>query len=140
MNLSKRLTHYFSIGYITRNNKSYIHNALLCHGYSSFSLTILNYIDVSNLSLDEAKTLILQSEQHYIDTLRPKYNILKIAGSLLGREHSLKTRRLMSIAKKGKSFSNEHKIKLSIVKLSENNPLYGKSHDKNHLEKINYVR
>ena len=46
----------------------------------------------------------------------------------------------MSIAKKGKSFSNEHKIKLSIVKLSENNPLYGKSHDKNHLEKINYVR
>jgi len=42
----------------------------------------------------------------------------------------------MSIAKKGKSLSNEHKIKLSIAKLGENNPLYGKSHDKNHLEKI----
>jgi group I intron endonuclease len=59
MDLSKRLIFYYSIGYITRNSKSYIHNVLLCHGYSSFSLTILNYIDVSNLSLDEAKTLIL---------------------------------------------------------------------------------
>jgi hypothetical protein len=45
----------------------------------------------------------------------------------------------MSLAKKGKSLNNEHKIKLSIIKLGNNNSLYGKSHDKNYLDKIKLV-
>lgn len=31
---------------------------------------------------------LIKREQHYIDLLKPKYNILKIAGSRLGAKHS----------------------------------------------------
>jgi group I intron endonuclease len=45
----------------------------------------------------------------------------------------------MSIAKKGKSFSNEHKLKLSISRLGEKNHLYGKLLDEKHIKKISLV-
>jgi len=32
----------------------YIYNALLVHGYSAFTLTILEYLDITNLSKEEA--------------------------------------------------------------------------------------
>jgi group I intron endonuclease len=89
----------------------YISNALLLHGYSSFSLTILEYIDISNLSKDEARKLILEREQHYIDSLSPVYNINPIAGSRLGSGHTQETIARMSEIKKG-----------------ENNPNFGKIH------------
>lgn len=57
-NLFKRLYFYFLIGFIIRNSKSYIYSALLLHGYSLFSVTILNYVNISNLSKDKAKILI----------------------------------------------------------------------------------
>jgi hypothetical protein len=72
VDLSKRLTHYFSKAFIARNKNSHIYNALLHHGYSAFSLTILKYVDIFNLSKDEVKTLLLQSAQHYLDTLLPE--------------------------------------------------------------------
>jgi hypothetical protein len=53
-----------------------------------FFLTILEYINISDKSIDEARELILEREQHYIDSLAPEYNILKTAGSLLGYKHS----------------------------------------------------
>lgn len=33
----------------------YIYNALLHYGYGAFSLSILEYIDISNLSKEDAK-------------------------------------------------------------------------------------
>jgi group I intron endonuclease len=78
----------------------YIYNAMLKHGYSNFSLDILEYCEPDAL---------IKREQYYIDTLEPEYNILKIAGSSTGFKHSFKTRVLMSLNNTG-----------------ENHPLYGK--------------
>jgi LAGLIDADG endonuclease/GIY-YIG catalytic domain len=84
VNLSRRFTYYYSKVNISRFKKSRIHNALLHYGYSSFSLTILEFIDITNLSKEEAKKIIIEREQYYIDNILPEYNILKTAGSLLG--------------------------------------------------------
>jgi group I intron endonuclease len=46
--------------------------------------------------------LILEREQYYLDSLKPQYNILKVAGSPLGTKHSEETKAaLMSIRKLG---------------------------------------
>lgn len=59
-----------------------IHKALLKYGYSNFSFEILEYCE---------KKDVIQREQHYFDLCKPEYNILKVAGSPLGRKHSEET-------------------------------------------------
>lgn len=111
INLSKRLKNYFSESYLSQDKSMYICNALLHHTHSSFSLTILEYVNISNLSKDQVKKLSLEREQHFLDTLNPEYNILKKAASSLrykDTEGSL--------------------AKLSLVNKGEANPFYGKYH------------
>ena len=91
VNLARRLKYSFSKVNLTRNTKSRIHNALISHGHSAFSLTILEYVDVANLPKNKIKNLLIEREQYYIDFIKPEYNILKIAGSLLGFKHSPET-------------------------------------------------
>lgn len=84
-NIGKRLYKYFNINYL--NNKiikdnSLIYRALLKDGYSKFNFEILEYCN---------KNSLLNREQYYLDTLKPEYNICKIAGSMLGFKHSAKT-------------------------------------------------
>ena len=61
-----------------------ISKALIKHGYSNFSLEILEYCLAEKC---------LEREQHYLDLRpaslqgKPEYNILKVAGSLLGFKH-----------------------------------------------------
>jgi len=59
--------------YLNRTKSMNISRALLEHGYSAFSLTIIEYIDVSGFSKADSKELILKREQHFIDTLAPDY-------------------------------------------------------------------
>lgn len=54
-------------------------NALLNHGFSKFSLEILDYCNKENA---------IVREQFYIDLLKPEYNILQKAGSSLGYKHT----------------------------------------------------
>jgi len=106
----------------------YICNALLYHGYSAFSLSIIEFIDITNLSKLDSKKLILEREQYYLDKFGPtEYNILKIAGSSLGSKHKEDSLALMSIAKKGIPLTDEHKINISIANSGENCYLYGKT-------------
>lgn len=51
----------------------YICRALLHHGYSAFSLAIVEYIDITNLSIDKSKELILEKEQYHLDKSLPEY-------------------------------------------------------------------
>lgn len=88
----------------------YICNALAEHGHAGFSLSILQYIDISNLSKENTRKLILEREQNYLDTFNPGYNLLKVAGSLLGFLHSEETKEKFREANKG-----------------ENNPMYGRA-------------
>ena len=62
---------YFFLG------KRKIFNVLLKYGYKSFTLDILEYCELN-----------IFIKQYYLDLLKPEYNILKIAGSSLGRKLS----------------------------------------------------
>lgn len=42
----------------------------------------------------------MDREQHYLNAIKPEYNILKIAGSRLGSPHTIKTRKLLSLNSK----------------------------------------
>jgi group I intron endonuclease len=112
--LSKRLKDYYSSLYLNQTN-NYICKALKYHTHLAFSLSILEYINISNLSKEEARKLILSREQYHLDLIKPKYNILKIAGSSLGYKHT-----------------EESFIKFS----GENHPLFGKTHSPNTIIKL----
>ena len=81
-----------------------IYRALLKYGYSSFKLDILEYCNPNAL---------IEREQHYFDTLKPEYNILKFAKSLKGFKHSEASIKLMRIAKLGVKRSEFAKLKIA---------------------------
>jgi len=137
--LSKRFKNYFNKSYLDNNKSMYINKALFLHGYLGFTLAILEYIDILNLSKEEARQLILSREQYYLDLIfsedKPNtYNILKKADSRLGKTHSTESIEKMSLAKSGKNnpmfgkfLTAELITKLSKAKIGENNPYYNKT-------------
>ena len=138
IDLSRRLRDYYSFSALKRVN-NIISRAIIFHTHSAFSLTILEYIDISNLSQEKSRKLILEREQHYIDIFLPEYNILKFAGSPLGFIHSAETLALMSEVQRsidrtgeknprgmlGKTHSVETLALMSEAKLGKNNPNFG---------------
>lgn len=89
--IKRRLTFYYSTSSLKKETSMHISRALLKYGYSSFSLSILEYCSVENL---------IEREQFYIDLLEPGYNICKTAGSTLGKIHSEEARVKISSTKK----------------------------------------
>lgn len=86
INLTRRLRTYYSLGSLNKEllkGNSKIYNGLLKYGYNNFSLDILEYCEPN---------VLIEREQHYLDLLKPKYNILKIAGNRLGFKHSEATK------------------------------------------------
>lgn len=134
-NLSERMYQYFSLSCLKKAD-NYISRALIHHTHSAFSLSILEYIDISNLSKEEARKLILTREQIYLDLIfsedqRNTYNLLLVAGSLLGFQHSEESIAKMSGENNhlfGKTCSAETKVLMSEAKKGENHPLFGKTH------------
>ena len=59
-----------------------IYKAILKYSYKKFKLEILEYCD---------SNVVLLREQYYIDMLKPKYNILSTADSILGCKHTSDT-------------------------------------------------
>jgi group I intron endonuclease len=104
--LRRRLMGYFNINQLARTSNAYISRALLKYGYSAFSLTILEYCDLDSL---------IEREQHYIDIIKPEYNICRTAGSSLGRLHGELAKERISQSKKG-------------LLTGEGNSFYGKNH------------
>jgi len=143
--LHKRLINYYNKSYLNSHNSMYIYKAILNHGYGAFSLSILEYIDISNLSLEDARKLILEHEQYYLDSLKPHYNILIIAGSRLGYKHSEQTiakmsgenNPMFSIGEDHPMFGKCHKIETKILiseaMLGENNSMFGRTGEKHPL-------
>ena len=67
VNLSLRLSYYLKKSYLERNKNIYIYSAIRNHGYPAFYLSILEYINISNMFKEEARLLILSPEQWYLD-------------------------------------------------------------------------
>jgi group I intron endonuclease len=118
VDLSRRLKDYYSPSKLKKTN-NYICNALICYTHSAFSLTILEYIDITHLNIEDIRKLILEQEQHFLDSLEPEYNIQKIAGNFLGQKRSEKTKALISVVKSDVIFLLKLKQKLVL-------PLKGK--------------
>jgi len=130
LDLSYRLSYYYTPSWLQQAD-NYISRALILHTHSAFCLSILNYIDISNLDKEKARLLILESEQFYLDLIfsldeSNTYNLLKVAGSSLGRTLSAKTKVLMSEAHKGKTHSTDTKALISAAMSGENHPYFGK--------------
>jgi len=80
-----RLYVYYSVKRLNESNMA-IYKAFLKYGHSNFKLEILEYCEKENA---------LFREQHYIDLLKPEYNINPIAGSSLGYKHTEQSLTLM---------------------------------------------
>ena len=85
INLSARLYTYYSLRSLAKSNRP-TEQALLKHGFSNFSLEILEYCDAK---------VLLEREQYYLDKLKPEYNIVEKAGSIIGYKHTEETLRKM---------------------------------------------
>ena len=77
-NLSPRFLKYFNENAL-RKNKMLISLAIIKYNFENFSLDTLEYCSVED---------VIEREQYYLDTYKPKYNILKPAGSSLGYVHN----------------------------------------------------
>jgi group I intron endonuclease len=97
IDLKIRFLWYYSVNNLRNPKcKMIINKAILKYGYSSFKLEILEYCGKSDT---------IQREQYYLDLLKPDYNILSTAGSLLGFKHSELTKAGMRLVKTGLRFS-----------------------------------
>ncbi len=105
IDFNSRIKEYFNSERSLRELKrgeSMLYKSLLKYGYINFTLEILEVVNVDGLTSTEARSILLDKEQYYIDLLEPEYNILKKAGSNLGIKMSSETRAKMSMAKLGK--------------------------------------
>ncbi len=92
INLTKRKYYHL---YDLKNNKHHsiiLQNSYNKYGEENFGFSILEEVY-------EKENLIIR-EQYHIDTLNPKFNCSKIAGSPLGVKHTLQARLNMSEAHK----------------------------------------
>ena len=130
IDLAKRFIKYFNLSYLKNRETLVISRALIKYGYSNFSLEILEYCDIANLT---------EREQYYFDKLNPRYNTLKLAGSSLGHKATEETKAKISKSLKGiyikeksalfgRTHTEETKALMSLKKSKENNPLFGKIH------------
>ena len=86
-----------------KNSQSHIYNAILKHGHSNFSLTILEYCFPDKC---------LEREKYYWELLNPEYNIAKEPGApMYGRKHSEETKQILSDVNKEKTLSEKTKKK-----------------------------
>ncbi len=126
LDLSKRIGDYYKKSELNRNSRP-IHAALLKYGYENFKLEILEYCKADEL---------LVREQYYLDLIKPEYNILTKAYSLLGFKHSPE-----NIAKfKLKKISQEHKDILSLTHLGKVVIVSQETKDKLALATTNYKK
>ena len=85
-----------------------IYKALLKYGHFNFSLEILEQRD---------RDCVLKIEQYYIDFFKPRYNVLKVAGSPLGYKHTLEALDKLRISGLRRKHSEEAKAKLRAANL-----------------------
>lgn len=89
--------------YLTRgvHHNRYLTAAWNKYGQDAFTFEVIEYC---------AKESLIEREQHYIDTLRPEYNLSPTAGNCLGVKHSEAVRLRRSEMNRGNKFSIGRKL------------------------------
>jgi group I intron endonuclease len=135
VNISYRLSKYYSLTSLVAGSSMLINRALLKYGYSSFSFEILEYC---------GKDETLKRENYYLELLKPDYNIATdTLAPMLGRKHSAETleklraintgrtvseeaRAKISASQKGRKLAEEVKAKMGLGRTGEKNHRWGK--------------
>jgi group I intron endonuclease len=107
MNYNVRRVRHLSELRRQRHHSSKLQNSFNKHGENVFEFGILEVVEDINQ--------LIQTEQKWIDKLKPEYNMTLIAGlnSNLGMKRSEETRKKMSQARIGMVFSETHKKNIS---------------------------
>ena len=106
-----------------------ISKAILKYGYSNFRLEILEYC---------APEECIKREQFYIDTLKPEYNILKLAGSSLGHKHTEET--LAKFKERKFSLDRLEKLRAHLTNLNKNQSEEQKFRARERILKLNEAK
>ena len=110
-----------------RHCNPHLQGAFCKHGEDVFLFSVLEQVTPEGL---------VGREQHYLDVLKPEYNIAPMAGSQLGFRHTSEARQKMSEAHKGKRLSAETRRRVSNGLRGEGNPMYGKHLSAEHRAKL----
>lgn len=95
------------------------HSIILQRAYNKYGCDALDYSIIEYIDNDSS---LIDREQVWLDFFRPKYNILKVAGSPSGFKMSNETRRKMSLSRTGKKrakFTEEHRKNISLAKIGK---------------------
>ena len=125
-NLSKRKSDHFSLLKRKQHPNKYLQRVFD------------KYQDLSFEVIEECTTdLLIVREQHYIDTLKPKYNLRPVAESNRGWSMPEEARQKISIRNKGKKLSEEHK---KVISDKNKIILKGRKLSEQHIESIRKAR
>lgn len=119
ISLYERLQDYYQPAYIASQPKRHINRAIKKYGIESFLIVILEYTDLSDLHA---------SEQAWIDSFKPEYNVLKYVTSLPGYKLTQEHKDSISKAIIGKKQSAERRAAQSAQMTGAGNPLWGRKH------------
>lgn len=121
INIASRMKNYLNPGFLKseKNNSMPISRALLKHDSVNFTLVIIEYVEIEDLTIRET---------FYITSLIPYYNVLKQGYSSLGYKHTEDTKELLSSLAKNRIHSEKTKSLIARALTGENNPFYNKSH------------
>jgi group I intron endonuclease len=100
--------------HLTGLKKHNHHSRKLQRHYDKYGLGDLQFSVLLGCDKDD----LLKTEQYFIDSYNPYFNICKIAGSNIGVKRSEETKNKLRIAfagKKRKPFTDEHRKNLSIA-------------------------
>jgi len=88
------------------HNNLHLQNAFNKYGEDALRFSVIETV--------ETPGEVIALEQHYIDTLKPGYNICQTAGSspMLGRKHTGEAKRKISVGNLGKVMSEEARRKI----------------------------
>lgn len=92
-------------------------NRLLQRAYYKYGETNFIFIVLENCELET----LISKEQHWINILKPEYNLAPVAGSQLGYKHTNEAKANMSRAHKGYKHTEETKAKMATAKLGNKN-------------------
>jgi len=109
------------------NSNLVLQRAFTKYGLDSYRFLVFEFTTVEEQSNDTLKSLLLTSEQFFLDSFKPRYNILPTAGSPFGYQHTPESLQLLSASHKGKTHSQESRDKMGVSKKGQNNPAYGRT-------------